>query len=196
MGTGRHGEGVHIALNDASKRKTPWVLAFHPEGRRVVGDDAVNLRTRFPEHTIPFPSLFLGKSHSSQELIKTARDLHGGYAIVEDPTRRDGVLLGQGARSSTTGEDPSQTTGLAPEEAVGTLIRHAVRNIGMRPGDKEPDQVPTATACITSSSSSVTVVLLVAWSSSACIRGASSSHQHHQCHQCHQQQQLGSILEA
>jgi len=130
VGVGKHGEGVNLALNDASKRKTPWVLAFHPDGRRLKGDDAVQLKVRYPESAILYPSRFLGKSYSSQ-LVEEARAIHPGFHISEDPLRGT-CLLGRGVRTA----DSKHGDGLAPEEAVGTLMRHAVHDIGMNQNER------------------------------------------------------------
>ena len=94
------------------------MLAFHPEGRRLFGDDAMNLRTRFPERTLPFPSRFLGKTYS-QDKVEAARANHAGYSVVADPARPGSLLLGQGARLGEADDSPA-ASGLVPEEAVCT----------------------------------------------------------------------------
>ena len=86
VGVGRHGHGVQMALNDASKRKTPSAFAFHPEGpRRVWGDDALNLvrphevrldqpprlqMSRYPGFAVPFPHAFLGRSFANSDDVR------------------------------------------------------------------------------------------------------------------------------
>eukprot|EP00656_Telonema_subtile_P013198 TRINITY_DN16690_c0_g1_i2.p1 TRINITY_DN16690_c0_g1~~TRINITY_DN16690_c0_g1_i2.p1 ORF type:complete len:774 (+),score=174.28 TRINITY_DN16690_c0_g1_i2:140-2461(+) len=123
VGVGRHGHGVQMALNEASKRKTPTAVGFHPEGpRRVWGDDALNLMNRHPGLSLPFPNVFLGESFGS-DAVSQHRVAHPGYQLEQHGTRGS-VLLGTKLGEMNQSVVPA-------EAAVGMLLQYAVQNIAL-----------------------------------------------------------------
>lgn len=55
------GGGIDILLNDLSKRKTPTIVAFHPEEGVVYGDAALTYALRAPDRAVSALALHLGR---------------------------------------------------------------------------------------------------------------------------------------
>lgn len=81
---------MDIALNKESKRKTPTVIAFR-DGRRMFGEDAVNIGMRFPEKSFKCLVDILGKTVDNP-VVKSYQKRFPYYNIKADPERNTVVF--------------------------------------------------------------------------------------------------------
>jgi molecular chaperone DnaK (HSP70) len=76
--------GVDIALNDQSKRKSPTILSFKNNMERNIADSALQLHGRHPELSIQYLNYLLGESYDYTRAKERLNLLHSLVQIKKN----------------------------------------------------------------------------------------------------------------
>jgi hypoxia up-regulated 1 len=78
---------ISIVVNEMSKRKTPALVGFAPDGERLLGEEAFSFAARYPETVYARTRDLLGKT-AEDETLKAMLDEHMlPYKLVAHPSR-------------------------------------------------------------------------------------------------------------
>lgn len=136
----RPGKGLHIVLNEQSKRKTPSAVAFAGDGERLFGDDAVAYAGKAPHRSILDGRSLLGECSPNSDAVDylnctrsavsiDGRDLNGEQIVA--------MLLAMARRQATSAADGTSIKDIVVtvpvwfDERHRTAVMDAARVIGL-----------------------------------------------------------------
>ena len=107
---------IAIVSNEFSKRKSPALVGFSPQGDLLLGEDANAVITRFPERIFNRVMATVGIKHDSALLAKTLEQHRLPYKVVPDPNGRE-----------TAAFEMADGSVLIAEEILAQILKYADR---------------------------------------------------------------------
>lgn len=121
---------IAIVSNEFSKRKSPALVGFSPQGDLLLGEDANAVATRYPTRVYARARDMLGLKHDDEAVARIVREHRLPYTIVPDPDGR-----GTAAFQTESGDT------LLVEEVVAQLLKYADRISEAQAGTECKDAV-------------------------------------------------------